>query len=71
MSQSIYSLGGVFPFDASTPVVDQIKTGEFYFPDEQFADVTDDAVDLCCRLLVVDTTERFTCQDVMNHHWYR
>lgn len=64
-------LGGVFPFDSQQPVLDQVLRGEFFFPDEHFSSVSDDAIDLICNLLVVNPTERYSCQDVMNHIWFK
>ena len=64
-------LGGVFPFDSTQPILDQILRGEFYFPDEFFGQVSDEAVDLVCNLLVVNPKRRFRCDECLRHVWLR
>jgi serine/threonine protein kinase len=64
-------LGGVFPFDAQQPVLDQVMRGEFFFPDEHFNSVSDEAIDLICNLLVVNPMERYSCEDCLNHVWFK
>lgn len=65
------ALGGVFPFDAQRPVLDQVLRGEFFFPDAQFGECSDHAIDLICNLLVVNPLERFQCDDCLRHVWLR
>jgi serine/threonine protein kinase len=62
-------LGGVFPFESQEPILDQVLRGEFFFPDEYFGDVSDDAVDFVCKLLVVDPSKRLTCQGCLRDRW--
>ncbi|KAG5456221.1 MAG: kinase-like domain-containing protein [Olpidium bornovanus] len=64
-------LGGVFPFETDRPIIDQIKAGEFFFPDAQFARVSDSAIDLCCNLLVVDPRRRYSVHQALAHPWLR
>jgi len=63
-------LGGVFPFEEEESVENQIRDGKFCFPDEYFGDVSDEAVDLCCSLLVVEPEARLTAEDALNHEWF-
>jgi len=63
-------LSGVFPFDDEEPVEDQIKAGKFTFPDRYWKHVSDDAIDLICDLLKVDTKKRATIDGVLKHHWF-
>ncbi|KAI3633359.1 hypothetical protein MIR68_008306 [Amoeboaphelidium protococcarum] len=62
-------LGGVFPFDTQQPILDQIMRGEFFFPDEYFDQVSDEAVDFVCNLLVVNPRRRMTCAESLRHVW--
>eukprot|EP00160_Parvularia_atlantis_P015635 Unigene4564_Nuclearia_a/m.13934 Unigene4564_Nuclearia_a/g.13934 ORF Unigene4564_Nuclearia_a/g.13934 Unigene4564_Nuclearia_a/m.13934 type:complete len:612 (+) Unigene4564_Nuclearia_a:70-1905(+) len=62
-------LGGVFPFDEGEPVEQQILMGKFNFPDDYFGDVSDNAIDLVCNLLVVDPKQRYSADDMLRHPW--
>jgi len=64
-------LSGVFPFEEDEPVEEQIKTGKFNFPDEYWGNVSDEAIDLCCKLMVVDPKERYTIDEVLTHPWFQ
>lgn len=64
-------LSGVFPFDSQQPILDQIIGGEFYFPDEYFSDVSDEAIDFICHLLVVNPRRRMTCKQCYDHIWFK
>jgi tRNA A-37 threonylcarbamoyl transferase component Bud32 len=63
------TLGGVFPFDSEQPILDQILRGDFFFPDEQFDKVTDEAIDLICGLLLVNPFQRLDCDSCLRHVW--
>jgi len=64
-------LSGVFPFDEEEPVEQQIRAGKFNFPDEYWGNVSDEAIDLCCKLLVVNPNERLTIDQVLSHPWFK
>lgn len=63
-------LSGVFPFDEEESVEDQVRAGKFHFPDEYWANVSDSAIDVVCRLLVVDPRQRFTADGFIQHQWF-
>merc|ERR1719235_1230237 len=50
-------------------LLERIKSGEFYFPEEQWDYVSDDAKDIVCRLLCMDESARMTAMGAMNHTW--
>jgi serine/threonine protein kinase len=63
-------LGGVFPFDSARPILDQILRGEFYFPDENFGDVSDEVIELICKLLVINPNKRLNCSQLLQQTWF-
>jgi MAP kinase interacting serine/threonine kinase len=49
---------------------ERIQIGEFDFPDDEgWADISEDAKDLICHLLVKNVRERYTADDVLRHPW--
>jgi len=48
---------------------DQIMSGEYEYPDEYWADISDEAKDLIDNLLLVDPEERFTAAQALVHPW--
>ncbi|XP_028395670.1 serine/threonine-protein kinase DCLK1-like [Dendronephthya gigantea] len=48
---------------------DLIIAGDYEFLPPYWDDVSQDAKDLVSKLLVIDTKQRFTAQEILNHHW--
>ncbi|KAA8493053.1 putative myosin light chain kinase [Porphyridium purpureum] len=67
-------LSGKLPFDdekSAEVVFRKIKTADFAFPDEQWADISDIAKDLIKKLLTVDQDARLTGPQALEHPWLR
>ncbi|TMS32192.1 hypothetical protein L596_000067 [Steinernema carpocapsae] len=47
----------------------RIQIGEFDFPEEEWCNVSQDAKDLICHLLVKNVRERYTADQVLRHSW--
>jgi hypothetical protein len=47
----------------------KIRSGKFSFPDPYWRNVSEGAMDLIRKLLVVDPTTRFTAKQVLSHPW--
>ncbi|KAM9194531.1 serine/threonine-protein kinase Chk2 isoform 1-T3 [Dugong dugon] len=65
-------LSGYPPFSEHKTQVslkDQITSGKYNFIPEVWAEVSEKALDLVKKLLVVDPKERFTTQDALRHPW--
>lgn len=45
--------------------------GRFSFPEAEWHDVSDEAKDLICRLLVKEAPKRLSAEAVLNHSWIR
>uniref|UniRef100_A0A0K0ESE9 Protein kinase domain-containing protein n=1 Tax=Strongyloides stercoralis TaxID=6248 RepID=A0A0K0ESE9_STRER len=48
---------------------ENIKRGDFDFPDDDWRNISDEAKDLICHLLVRNARYRYTIDDVLNHSW--
>lgn len=48
---------------------ESIQEGRFCFPDSEWADVSDEAKDLICGLLVKEAPKRLSAEAVMHHQW--
>uniref|UniRef100_A0A0N4Z4X8 Protein kinase domain-containing protein n=1 Tax=Parastrongyloides trichosuri TaxID=131310 RepID=A0A0N4Z4X8_PARTI len=48
---------------------ENIKRGYFDFPDDDWKNISDEAKDLICRLLVRNARNRYTIDDVLKHPW--
>jgi MAP kinase interacting serine/threonine kinase len=55
--------------DCQQNLFERIQTGEYDFPDEEWEEISDDAKDLICHLLVKDVRQRYTAADVLRHSW--
>ncbi len=66
-------LSGSLPFNGRRhlDLYKNIMSGQYTFDKEKWDGVSDGAKDFVRRLLVVDPSERFTCQDALNHKWIR
>ncbi|KAK8727779.1 hypothetical protein OTU49_009452 [Cherax quadricarinatus] len=64
-------LTGCTPFggDTDQETFVNITQGEFDFPEELFADISDQAKDFICGLLVKKPSDRMTVDDCLNHTW--
>ncbi|XP_023415037.1 serine/threonine-protein kinase Chk2 isoform X3 [Loxodonta africana] len=65
-------LSGYPPFSEHKTQVslkDQITSGKYNFIPEVWAEVSEKALDLVKKLLVVDPKERFTTEDALRHPW--
>jgi serine/threonine protein kinase len=48
---------------------DLIIAGDYEFLAPYWDEVSANAKDLICKLLVVDSKQRFTAQEILGHHW--
>ena len=64
-------LSGTLPFFAETSqdFVEAVVVANYEFPDEEWADVSDQGLDLIERILVVDPAERATIDQILSHPW--
>ncbi|XP_053443192.1 serine/threonine-protein kinase Chk2 isoform X1 [Nycticebus coucang] len=65
-------LSGYPPFSEHKTQVslkDQITSGKYHFIPEVWADVSENALDLVKKLLVVDPKTRFTTEEALRHPW--
>ncbi len=52
-------------------VYDKIKNADFDFNTSEWNNISDEAKDLITCLLTVDIRKRYTCQQAMNHPWFK
>eukprot|EP01098_Paradermamoeba_levis_P012235 TRINITY_DN5308_c0_g1_i3.p1 TRINITY_DN5308_c0_g1~~TRINITY_DN5308_c0_g1_i3.p1 ORF type:complete len:190 (+),score=39.47 TRINITY_DN5308_c0_g1_i3:391-960(+) len=79
MEADMWSLGVVLyfmlcehlPFDNLNQdnLFESIMRGDYDFPEQYWADVSESAKDLVQRLLVVDPMKRFTAKQALQHPW--
>ncbi|KAH8312784.1 hypothetical protein KR044_012937 [Drosophila immigrans] len=50
---------------------ESIQEGRFTFPEAEWHDVSDEAKDLICGLLVKEASKRLSAESVLNHIWIR
>lgn len=50
---------------------ESIQEGRFNFPENEWDDVSDDAKDLICGLLVKEAPKRLSADAVLNHPWIK
>ncbi|XP_030565950.1 probable serine/threonine-protein kinase MARK-C isoform X2 [Drosophila novamexicana] len=50
---------------------ESIQEGRFSFPEAEWHDVSDEAKDLICRLLVKQASKRLSAEAVLHHNWIR
>lgn len=65
-------LSGYPPFSeykTQVPLKDQITSGKYNFIPEVWAEVSEKALDLVKKLLVVDPKARFTTEEALRHPW--
>merc|ERR1711865_997718 len=64
-------LSGTLPFFAETSqdFVEAVVVANYEFPDEEWADVSDQGLDLIERILVADPAERATIDQILSHPW--
>lgn len=71
----IFRLCGYPPFfsDGGLPISpgmrNRIKTGSYSFPNPEWQNVSQDAIDLIKGMLRVDPSKRFDIDQVMNNKW--
>lgn len=67
-------LSGIAPFgqgQQAKQLLDDIIHGHFTFPERRFGDVSEEAKDLICQLLVPDPHVRWTAKQALEHTWIR
>lgn len=66
-------LSGSLPFTGKRhlDLFKAIIAGDFNFDDDYWEEVSDDAKDLICKLLVTDPDKRYTAMDALNSKWIR
>lgn len=50
---------------------EQIMSGDFDYPEEYWADISDEAKDLIDHLLLVDPKQRYTAERALQHPWFK
>lgn len=55
--------------DCQESLFHRIQIGEFDFPEEEWAEISDDAKDLISHLLVRNVRQRYTADEVLRHSW--
>ncbi|KAJ5066154.1 serine/threonine-protein kinase fhke-related [Anaeramoeba ignava] len=66
-------LTGSFPFIYSPnekPINKQIRDGDIHFPSEKFQGISDKAIDLIQKCLIMDPKLRITADEVLEHSWF-
>ncbi|CAJ0567871.1 unnamed protein product, partial [Mesorhabditis spiculigera] len=63
------TLSGTFPFNDGEEISDQIQNAAFMFPQDPWAQVSREAVDLIQRLLRVNIEERLHIEECLAHQW--
>lgn len=66
-------LCGYPPFqgDTETELIPAIRSGVFYFPEEEWDVVSDDAKDIIQKLICMDPVARLTSSQAMGHTWIK
>jgi len=66
-------LCGYPPFNGETEqeLIPRIKAGDYDFPDEEWANVSEDAKDLVRKLICMDPVARLTAAQTMGHTWIK
>lgn len=68
-------LTGFSPFsraddgDDITPMFKRICTADYFFPEEVFKDISEDAVDFIKKCLELDPAARMTAEQALHHQW--
>jgi calcium/calmodulin-dependent protein kinase I len=64
-------LCGFPPFyhDDNDSLFELIKEGKFEFPSPYWDNVSDNAKDLVCKLLVYDNSKRLSAEQILKHSW--
>ncbi len=60
---------GRFYHDNVSVLFEQIKNGDFDFPDPYWTDISPAAKDICRRLMTVDIKKRITIPEALRHPW--
>jgi len=55
--------------DCQDNLFHRIQQGDFEFPEEDWANISNEAKDLISHLLVKNVRDRYTADDVLNHPW--
>ncbi|XP_029974770.1 protein kinase D4 [Salarias fasciatus] len=63
------SLSGTFPFNEDEDIRQQITNAAFMYPQQPWASISLEAVDLIRNLLQVSVRRRFTVGKALNHDW--
>ena len=65
-------LSGDPPFNGASDSViyNKISTGKFSFPEKKWKNISNDAKDLICHMLVPEN-ERYTATQVLEHKWFQ
>ncbi|KNC79824.1 CAMK/PKD protein kinase [Sphaeroforma arctica JP610] len=65
------ALSGTFPYNEEQEVAQQIFTANFLFPDEKWANISNEAKHLIHNTLKVDYNERYSTEQALNSSWFR
>ena len=69
----LYTLvSGYLPFQGTNnkDVYERIKTADFHFDHDEFANISSECKDLIRKLLVVDTKKRYDGAKALQHPWF-
>jgi serine/threonine protein kinase len=66
-------LSGLSPFlgDNDMETLASVTRADFYFPDDDFPPVSDDAKEFICSLLVKNPRKRLTAEQALEHKWLK
>jgi len=66
-------LCGYPPFseDSNEMLYEKIKRGEYEFPEDDWKNISASAKDLVKKLLVVNSSQRYKANEIMDHPWVR
>lgn len=51
-----------FPGESNKEIIENVKLGEFHFNHDEFKNVSAQAKDLICKLLVKDVSKRYSAE---------
>ncbi|EDV21634.1 uncharacterized protein TRIADDRAFT_30089 [Trichoplax adhaerens] len=63
------SLSGTFPFNEDEEIKDQIESAAFMYPDNPWAEISQDAINLINNLLQIELKKRYSVDKAIYHKW--
>ena len=64
-------LSGLSPFlgDSDSETLANVTRADFYFPEDDFPPVSEDARNFICQLLIKNPRKRMTAEQALQHPW--